>query len=62
MRRGIPNGQSGGTMKREPTGHILTTHASRVIEERGIAMAWVEMTLSHPERQETDPSDANLKR
>jgi hypothetical protein len=39
----------------------LSAHASTVIAEREIDIAWIESTLANPERIEPDRGDASLK-
>jgi hypothetical protein len=39
-----------------------TKHAQKVLEERGIAVAWVERTLSAADAVLPDPEDATVKR
>jgi hypothetical protein len=40
----------------------MTKHAQKVLEERGIAIEWVERTLSAPDAVLPDPEDATVKR
>lgn len=40
----------------------LTRHAAEMIEQRGIALAWVELAASAPDRREPDPSGPPLVR
>ena len=39
----------------------LTEHAQDVLAEREIQTAWLERTLDHPERVESDRSDPELE-
>ena len=39
----------------------LTKHAHRAIEERGIAIEWMEQTLGSPELILPDPSDPTVE-
>jgi hypothetical protein len=38
---------------------VLTTHARHAVQEREIALAWIERALNHPERVEK-PSDGTV--
>ncbi len=40
--------------------YVLTAHAARVIQERGITLAWVERVLTRPTRIEHDNHDPKL--
>ena len=41
--------------------YVLTAHAARVIQERGIALAWVERVLAEPMKIEPDHHDPTLR-
>lgn len=40
----------------------LTAHAARMIEARGIDLAWVEAAVAKPDRHGPDPANAALTR
>lgn len=40
----------------------LTSHAAVAIAERDLERAWIERTLRHPERVETDPARPEVLR
>lgn len=40
----------------------LTRHAAEAMELRRISVAWIEATISNPDRFETDPMHAELTR
>ena len=40
----------------------LTQHARKVLEERGIAVDWMERTLAEPEEVSPDPGDVEIQR
>jgi len=40
----------------------LTQHARKVLAERGIAVEWMERTLSSPEWSASDPGDPTVVR
>ena len=40
----------------------LTKHAQKVLEERGIPVEWMELTLSAPELVAPDPNDPTVER
>lgn len=40
----------------------LTQHATKVLAERGIKVAWMERTLKEPEWAEADPNDPAIER
>jgi uncharacterized DUF497 family protein len=40
----------------------LTKHAQKALEERGIAVEWMERTLAAPELVLPDPADATVER
>ena len=42
--------------------YILSRHAEKVIDERGILLEWVERTLNAPELTECDPEGTELRR
>ena len=41
---------------------ILSVHAAEMMEERRIALTWVEAVLARPETAEPDPLDPSLTR
>jgi hypothetical protein len=41
--------------------YSLTEHAKTVIEARGIRLDWLERVLTHPERNEPDRADPDLR-
>ena len=41
--------------------YVLTAHAIRVIQERGIALTWVERILAKPMKIELDRHDPTLR-
>jgi hypothetical protein len=44
------------------SGLRLSAHAEELLEERGIAVAWVREAVFDPDRSEPDPRDPRLTR
>ncbi|MCC6424836.1 MAG: DUF4258 domain-containing protein [Phycisphaerales bacterium] len=40
----------------------LTQHAAKVLDERGIALEWMERTLNDPQWISPDPNDPSVER
>ena len=40
----------------------LTQHARQVLQERAIAIEWMERTLAEPQEVSPDPNDASVRR
>jgi len=49
-------------MSETPQPFEFTQHARKVLEERGIALEWMERTLAEPEWTVPDPQDATVER
>ncbi len=41
--------------------YVLTAHATKVIAERGIPLAWIERALASPAKVENDRRDPTLR-
>ena len=48
-------------MTASDTGYVLTQHARDALAKRGIALAWMERVLEHPQWLEPDPVDGDLE-
>lgn len=63
LKRDQPSGCEGTEVpgpRTKPPRYALTSHARRMMAERGIRTAWLEETLVSPERVERDPVDPEV--